>query len=94
MLFKFKTIFQILRCIKIKILGFYFLTFILFAFYWYLITSFCAVYQNTQITYIKDSVSSFMVGLLYPFILYLFPTILRVLSLKDKVKKGLNVYFS
>ena len=27
----------------------------MFLFYWYLITCFCTVYQNTQITFIKDS---------------------------------------
>ena len=52
-------LFKILRCVKIKIGGFYIFTFVFFLVYWYLITAFCAVYQNTQIIFIKDSISSF-----------------------------------
>ena len=80
-------IFKILRCIKYKMLGFFSFTLILFIFYWYFISSFCSVYQNTQVAFIKDSFSSFLTGLLYPFALYLFPTILRIIALKDVVKK-------
>ena len=86
-------IFRILKSIKIKLFGFYVFTFILFASYWYLVSSFCAVYQNTQITFIKDSISSFLLGLLYPFALYIFPALLRVLSLKDRKKKRCRVIF-
>ena len=42
----------------------------------------CAVYVNTQSAFIKDSLCSFGLGLLYPFILYLFPSILRLIALK------------
>ena len=86
-------IFRILKSIKIKLFGFYVFTFILFASHWYLVSSFCAVYQNTQITFIKDSISSFLLGLLYPFALYIFPALLRVLSLKDRKKKRCRVIF-
>ena len=75
-------LFPILRCIKLKIVFFYIFTFLLFAFYWYTVTCFCAVYPNTQMAFIKDSLTSFGLGLLYPFILYLFPAILRIISLK------------
>ena len=73
---------KILRCIKIKLVFFFIFTFIFFLFYWYTITAFCAVYENTQITYLKDSLLSFLLGIAYPFILYLFPTSLRILSLR------------
>ena len=86
-------IFKILKCVKIKLVGFYLFTFILFLFYWYLISSFCAVYQNTQSIFIKDSLSSFALGLLYPFVLYLFPAFFRVISLKDRTKKRLKIIF-
>ena len=80
-------IFKIIKCIRLKLLGFFSFTLILFVFYWYFISAFCAVYQNTKITFIKDSFSSFLTGLLYPFILYLFPVILRLIALKDVIKK-------
>ena len=74
--------FTIIRCAKRKITFFFIFTFIMFAFYWYSIACFCAVYINTQGAFIKDSISSFILGLLYPFILYLFPALLRIISLK------------
>ena len=75
-------VFKIIRCITLKILFFYIFTLLVFIFGWYTVTCFCAVYENTQIAFIKDSLTSFGLGLLYPFILYLFPSILRKISLK------------
>jgi hypothetical protein len=75
-------IFKILKCVKTKITFFFIFTFLMFLFYWYAVTCFCAVYENTQNAFIKDSFSSFGLGLLYPFILYLIPSSLRILSLK------------
>ena len=80
--------FQIKKRIKIKILFFFIFTIFMFLFYWYLITCFCAVYQNTQIAFIKDSLLSFLLDNLIPFIIYLFPTLFRIISLK------LNIYCS
>ena len=54
----------------------------MFAFYWYSIACFCAVYPNTQKAFIIDSVTSFGVNLLYPFILYSIPSLLRLIALK------------
>ena len=71
-----------IRCIELKINYFYIFIGIMFLFYWYLITCFCAVYENTQIAFIKDSLLSFALGLLYPFVLYLLPSALRKISLK------------
>ena len=73
---------KILKLIKIKLTIFYIFTFIVFLFFLYVVTCFCAVYENTQIAFIKDSVFSFVLGLLYPFILYLFPAVLRIISLR------------
>ena len=75
-------IFQILKCVKRKLIAFFVFTFLLFAFYWYAIACFCAVYVNTQSAFIKDSVTSFALGLLYPLILYLFPVLFRIISLR------------
>ena len=77
-----KSISDITKCIKIKIVFFFLFTILMFAFYWYLITCFCAVYQNTQIAFIKDSLSSFILDNLLPFGIYLFPSIFRIISLK------------
>ena len=73
---------KIKKVIKTKIVFFYISTILIFVFYWYLITCFCAVYQNTQITFFKDSLSSFILNNLLPFVIYLFPAILRLISLR------------
>ena len=75
------TTLQIIKCIQLKIFFFYIFTGILFLFYWYLITCFCAVYENTQTAFIKDSFISFALGLLYPFIIYIIPALLRTISI-------------
>ena len=41
-----------------------------------------------------DSYTSFLMGLTYPFALYLIPTGLRFLSLKVKGKKNLQLLYS
>ena len=74
-------LFEILKCIKIKIYSFFSFTFILFIFYWYIITAFCSIYKNTQGIFIKDSISSFISSLIISFFLYLFPSCLRTISL-------------
>ena len=64
----------------------------MFIFYWYLITCFCAVYQNTQIAFIKDSLLSFLLDNLIPFALYLIPTLLRIIALKTN-KYRLEIFY-
>ena len=80
-------IFHILKCIKIKLIGFFIFTSVFFFFYWYTIACFCAVYQNTQIIFIKDCISSFLTSLTTPFIIYFLTSVLRLISLKDITKK-------
>ena len=82
--FNEKQIIKILKCIKIKLLCFFLFTFIMFAFYWYTVASFCAVYENSQTVFIKDSFSSFLIGIIYPFIIYLIPSSLRICAIKSE----------
>ena len=82
-----KKIFGILKCIKIKLCGYFILTFIFICFFWYFISAFCAVYKNTQMFLIKDSLTSFSISLITPFIMYIFPAAFRIISLKDKKKR-------
>ena len=87
-----KDIFKILRCIKIKLFAYFVITHILLFFYWYFVSAFCAVYKNTQKFLFKDSFISLLLSLLYPFGLYIFPTSLRILSLRDS-KKRLEIIY-
>ena len=73
-----------LKCINIKLIIFFIFIFIFYIIYWYIISVFCGVYRNTQITFIKDSILSLSLGLLYPLILYFISACFRVCSLKNK----------
>ena len=71
----------------IKFLLFFIISSILLAFFWYYLSMFSAIYINTQIHLIKDTLISFAFSLFYPFLIYLLPGIFRILSLNDKKKK-------
>ena len=83
---------EVKMCLKIKILIFYFLIIFFLTIFWYYISCFCAVYKNTQIYLIKDTLISFSLNLLYPFGFYLFPGIFRVWALRDKKKNKECLY--
>ena len=77
---------QIWSFIKKKIIIFFILSILLMAFFWYFISCFCAVYKNTQIILITDSLLSFALSMLYPFGIYLIPGIIRIPALRSKSK--------
>ena len=78
-----KEIFDIIKRARIKLIIFFVFTFLVFLFYWYLVTAFCAVYVNTQV-FIKDSLLTYVWGFFTPFIIYFFPSIFRLISLRCK----------
>ena len=53
-------------------------------FFWYYLACFSAIYKNTQIHLIKDTLISLGISLLYPFGLYLLPGFFRISALSDK----------
>ena len=69
-------------CLKTKLLLFYIISSLLMLFFWYFISCFCAVYKNTQIILIKDTLISFGLSMLYPFGLNLFPGMFRIPALR------------
>ena len=73
---------KIKKCIKIKLIIFFILCFILLILFWYYLASFGAIYQNTQKHLLKDTLASFGFSMIYPFIIYLIPSLLRVLILR------------
>ena len=82
-----KVIEQFLKCLIIKFVLFYSISFIFLVLFWYYLSCFCAVYKNTQIYLIKDTLISFGLSLVYPLIINLIPGIFRISSLKKKDKK-------
>ena len=81
-----ETVTLVLRRLKIKLFFFFLLKFMLLILFWYYISCFCAVYKNTQIHLIKDTLISYGLMMLYPFALCLLPGIFRIPALKAKKK--------
>ena len=76
-----------LKCIKIKFAIFFILNFILLTLFWYYLTCFNAIYENTQVYLIENTFISFALSLFYPFIINLIPMILRNCSLNSSNKE-------
>ena len=76
----------ILKCIKIRIVLYYIISFIFLLVFGFYVLSFCAIFENTQIELIKSTFSSWLISLLYPFIVCFISSIIRNISLKCKSK--------
>ena len=83
---------KIIKCLIIKFILFFLLSFLFLAFFWYYISCFGAVYKNTQIILLKDTLISFSLSLVYPFIFYLVITLIRYPTLNKK-EKCLNTWY-
>ena len=83
---------KIEKCIKIKFLFFFLISLILMSFFWYFISCFCAVYNNTQAILFKDTLISFAISMLYPIGINLIPGIFRIPSLRAKKKDKKSIY--
>ena len=72
------------RNLVIKYVIFFILGILFLWFFWMLLSSFGAVFQNTQITVFENAMISFGVSFIYPFFINLIPCILRIQSLSSK----------
>jgi hypothetical protein len=80
------------KCINIKFIIFFIISSIFLLFFWYFISCFCAVYTNTQIILIKDTLFSFGLSMAYPFGLNLLPGFFRLPALRAKNKNKKCLY--
>jgi hypothetical protein len=76
-----------LRCILIKYISFFALCSVLLIAFWIYLTCFSAVYQKTQIHLIKNTLISFGLSSIYPFLINLIPGIFRRDALASNPKK-------
>ena len=86
-------IFQIIKFMMIKLIIFFVSTTVVFIFYWYCVSAFCAEFQKTQCFLILNAFLSFVLHLFDPFIIYAIIAFFRVLSLKYSNKKGMNLMY-
>jgi len=73
--------------LKIKFILFFIFDFLFLLLFWFYISCFCAVYKNTQIHHIKDTLISFGLSQVYPFMINLIPGFIRIPSLKSEKNK-------
>ena len=74
------------KIIKLKIISFFIITYILLFFLWIFLGCFCAVYKNTQIHLLEEVTSSFAISFITPIFVCLLPGIFRIPSLRNKQK--------
>jgi len=84
---------NVIKQLNIRFNLYFIISFLFLAFFWYFISAFCAVYNNSQIILIENSLSSFSLSLIYPFALNLLPGIFRISALRAK-DKNKNCLFS
>ncbi len=77
---------EIRKALIIKFILFYIFDFLFLLIFWYYLGCFCAVFKNIQFFLIKDTLLSFILSLMYPFVLNLLPGLFRIPSLKNKMK--------
>ena len=88
----YKNRIKVLSDIKIKIIIFFIISYLLLFFSWIYLGCFCAVYKNTQIHLLIHVSSSFSFSFIVPFIVLLFPCIFRIIALNDRKGKRSFLY--
>ena len=83
---------NIKRCLAIKYFIFYVVGILLLMFCWYYLSSFGAVFQNTQVYLIKNTIISLSFSFIYPFIINIFPGLFRIMSLRDSNEDKILLY--
>ena len=74
------------RILVIKYICFYVIGSLFLLFDWYYLSSFGAVFQNTQVYLIENTFISLGLSFIYPFFINIIPSIFRIISLKDHNK--------
>ena len=80
------------KIIRIKFILYFIFSFMFLIFFWYYISMFGAIYRNTQVHLLKDTLISFALSLLYPFAFYLLPGLFRITALSDEKRKRNLLY--
>ena len=82
----------LLKKLRILFLLFFIISSIFLLLFWYYISMFCAIYKNTQIHLIKDTLISFGISMIYPFGICLIPGCFRIPALSNKIKNRKCLY--
>ena len=83
---------RVRKNIKIKYTVFFISGLAFLVFFWMLLSSFGAVYPNTQMFIFKNTLISFAISLIYPCFIYILPCALRKCSLNSAKKNKICIY--
>ena len=72
------------KTLKVKLVIYFIISTIFLLFFWYYVSMFCAIYVNTQIHVIKDTIISYVLSLISPFFISLIPGFFRIPSLSKR----------
>ena len=73
--------------LSIKYVCFFILGFLFLLIFWYYLASFCAVFKNSQIYLIKNTIICLSISFIYPFVINILPCTFRMISLRSKDRK-------
>ena len=77
---------KIIKKLRIKIVIFIIIEFSMMSFFYYFVTSFCEVYKETQISWISDSIVSFLLSFPIELGYSLIIAIFYKIAIKKKLK--------
>ena len=78
--------------LKCKFVIFFTFMLLFFLFFWFYLSSFCAIFKNSQKPLIIDTIISLGISLIYPFIIVIIPCSMRYCALKSKNKDKRCLY--
>ena len=87
----YKKLGKIMKCLKIKISVFIVLESLFILFFFYYVTAFCQVYQKTQVSWLLDCLSSYLISLFFILLLTFICSLLYKLSIKCKIEILYNI---
>ena len=76
----------ILRCIRIRVAIYFILSLSFLVIFGFYNLCFCAIFENTQVILVKSTFTSWLISLLYPFIICFFTGCVRILSFRCNSK--------
>ena len=83
---------KVIKCLKIKFISYFVFIFICLLFFWFFLSCFGAVYVNTQMTLLTDTIISFGLSLLVPLGTNLLPGIFRLIAIKSEKQDQKFIY--
>ena len=75
---------NLINKLKCKLILFFIISYLFLLFIWYYISMFGAIYKNTKMHLLNDTLLSYGLSLIIPFVIYLFPGLFRIPALSNK----------